>query len=41
VSTAWWAVAAPGLAIALTAVAFGLLGDMLQVRRDPSLRQGP
>ena len=38
VSTAWWAVMAPGLAITITAIAFGLLGDMLQVRRDPSLK---
>lgn len=38
VSTAWWVVAAPGLAIALTSVSFGLLGDILQVRRDPNLR---
>lgn len=39
VSNAWWAVAAPGAAIALTAIAFGLLGDMLQVQRDPTLRR--
>ena len=32
VSTAWWAAAAPGVAIALTSVAFGLLGDILQMR---------
>lgn len=38
VATAWWAVTAPGVAIALTAIGFGLLGDILQVRRDPSLR---
>lgn len=38
VSTAWWAVAGPGLAIALTSIGFGLLGDKLQVMRDPSLR---
>jgi peptide/nickel transport system permease protein len=40
VSTAWWAVAAPGLAIALTSVAFGLLGDILQARRDPGFGGG-
>jgi peptide/nickel transport system permease protein len=40
VATAWWTVFAPGLAIAITSVAFGLLGDILQVRRDPSLREG-
>lgn len=39
VSTAWWAVAAPGFMIALTSVGFGLLGDTLQVLRDPSLRE--
>jgi peptide/nickel transport system permease protein len=38
-SMAWWAVAAPGLAVAVTAIAFGLLGDILQARRDPSLRK--
>lgn len=38
VSSAWWVVAAPGFAIALTSIAFGLLGDMLQVWRDPNLR---
>jgi peptide/nickel transport system permease protein len=38
VSNAWWVVAAPGVAIALTSVGFGLLGDILQVRRDPTLR---
>lgn len=35
---AWWAVAAPGAAIVINAVAFALLADILQVRRDPSLR---
>ncbi|MDB5531058.1 MAG: Dipeptide transport system permease protein DppC [Devosia sp.] len=37
-SIAWWAVAAPGAAIVINAVAFALLADILQVRRDPSLR---
>ncbi len=37
--TAWWTVAAPGAAIAISAVAFGLLADILQVRRDPLLRR--
>lgn len=36
--TAWWTVAAPGAAIAVSAVAFGLLADILQTRRDPLLR---
>lgn len=38
VSTAWWTVVFPGAAVALTSIAFGLLGDIIQVRRDPSLR---
>lgn len=38
VSSAWWAVAAPGAMIAITSVAFSLLGDILQVWRDPTLR---
>ena len=38
VSSAWWAVAAPGAMIAITSVAFSLLGDILQARRDPALR---
>lgn len=37
-SIAWWAVAAPGVAIVVNAIAFALLADILQVRRDPSLR---
>ncbi|HEV2517179.1 MAG TPA: ABC transporter permease [Devosia sp.] len=37
-SIAWWAVAAPGAAIVINAVAFALLADILQVHRDPSLR---
>jgi len=37
ITTAWWAAVVPGFAIALTAAAFGLLGDMLQVRRNPLL----
>lgn len=39
VATAWWAVAAPGLALTVAAAAFGLLGEILQTRNDPSLRQ--
>jgi peptide/nickel transport system permease protein len=38
VSTAWWTVVAPGAAVAITSIAFGLLGDIIQVRRDPSLK---
>ncbi|BBB02315.1 putative peptide ABC transporter permease [Actinacidiphila reveromycinica] len=38
VSTAWWTALFPGLAIAVTTAAFGLLGDMLHLRTDPALR---
>jgi peptide/nickel transport system permease protein len=41
IANAWWAVAAPGVAIVVTASAFGLLGDILQMRRDPALRARP
>ncbi|GAB3854289.1 ABC transporter permease [Nocardioides maradonensis] len=40
VTTAWWAALAPGLMITITVIVFALLGDMLQVRRDPTLRTG-
>lgn len=33
--TAWWTVAFPGLAIAVTVIAFSLLGDALQAALDP------
>jgi peptide/nickel transport system permease protein len=39
ISTAWWAATAPGVALLITACAFGLLGDMLQVRLDPALHE--
>lgn len=38
ITTAWWVTTFPGLAITLAAVAFGLLGDAIRVRLDPSLR---
>ncbi len=38
IGVAWWAVAAPGLAIAVTASAFALLGDTLQVLLNPEIR---
>ena len=38
--TAWWTVLFPGLAIAITAIAFNLVGDWLRVRTDPTLRTG-
>lgn len=40
ITTAWWAALFPGFAIALTAAAFGLFGEILQVRRNPMLRDG-
>ena len=40
VTSAWWAALAPGLMITITVIVFALLGDMLQVRRDPTLRTG-
>ena len=36
---AWWALVFPGLAIALTAVAFNISGDWLRVRNDPTLQK--
>jgi len=39
IATAPWAAFAPGIAIAITATAFGLLGDILQVRFNPALRK--
>lgn len=38
VSSAWWIALFPGLAIAVATAAFGLLGDVLNVRSDPALR---
>lgn len=38
IASAWWATVAPGLAIAVAATAFGLLGEILQVRLNPELR---
>ncbi|BDZ51336.1 hypothetical protein GCM10025867_35770 [Frondihabitans sucicola] len=37
VSNAWWAAFFPGIAIVVTTGAFGLLGDMLHLRSDPTL----
>jgi peptide/nickel transport system permease protein len=37
VTTAWWVSLFPGLAITLAAVAFGLLGDALRARLDPTV----
>ena len=38
ISTAWWAALIPGIVIAITATAFGMLGDILQVKFNPELR---
>lgn len=38
VTNGWWALLFPGLALAITAIAFNLAGDWLRVRRDPTLR---
>ncbi|MDA0637326.1 ABC transporter permease, partial [Nonomuraea sp. MCN248] len=38
-TNAWWAVALPGLALLLTALAFNLVGDWLRVRNDPTIRR--
>jgi peptide/nickel transport system permease protein len=37
-TTAWWVVVFPGLAIALTAIGFNLVGDLLRSELDPTLR---
>ena len=39
ITTAWWVTLIPGLAIALTVIAFTLLGDWIRDRVDPRLRQ--
>ena len=39
ITTAWWVTFIPGMAIALTVVAFTLLGDWIRDRSDPRLRQ--
>jgi len=39
ITTAWWAALVPGFAIAVTAATFGLFGEILQVRRNPMLRE--
>lgn len=37
VATAWWMALFPGAAITITSIAFGLLGDSLRDRLDPTL----
>jgi peptide/nickel transport system permease protein len=39
VSSDWWIALFPGLAIAVTTASFGLLGDLLQLRGDPTVRR--
>ena len=39
ITTAWWVTLIPGLAIALTVIAFTLLGDWIRDKVDPRLRQ--
>ena len=39
VTTAWWVLAFPGIAIALTVIAFNMVGDWLRDTLDPKLRQ--
>ena len=36
-SSAWWVVFFPGLAIFLTAISFNLIGDVLRRELDPNL----
>ncbi len=40
ITVGWWSLVFPGLAIAVTAIAYNLLGDWVRVRRDPTLREG-
>lgn len=37
--TGWWTVIAPGAVLAITAIAFNLVGDALRVRNDPTLKE--
>jgi len=38
ITNGWWALVFPGLALAITAIAFNISGDWLRVRNDPTLR---
>lgn len=40
VTSGWWMIVFPGAALALTAIAFNLVGDALRVRNDPTMRKG-
>lgn len=37
ITTAWWVVLPPGLAITIAAIAFGLMGDAIRARMDPTM----
>jgi peptide/nickel transport system permease protein len=39
ITNGWWALVFPGLALAITAIAFSISGDWLRVRNDPTLRR--
>jgi peptide/nickel transport system permease protein len=39
ITNGWWALVFPGLALAITAIAFNISGDWLRVRNDPTLRE--
>lgn len=39
ITNGWWALVFPGLALAITAIAFNISGDWLRVRNDPTLRR--
>lgn len=39
VTNGWWSLLFPGLAIAITAIAFNLAGDWIRVKQDPTLRE--
>ena len=39
ITNGWWALVSPGLALAITAIAFNISGDWLRVRNDPTLRE--
>jgi len=40
VTTGWWALVFPGVAIAITGIAFNLIGDWLRIRTDVTLKGG-
>jgi peptide/nickel transport system permease protein len=40
-TSAWWSITFPGLAIALTAIGFNLVGDLLRSELDPTVQPRP